>query len=64
MNYNIYYSILLFLMSCLMFSLIYKHILLTLINMEFMIINTIYNMYMTFFNLKNKYFLYIFIFNN
>nr|QTC30719.1 NADH dehydrogenase subunit 4L [Psyttalia concolor]QTC30732.1 NADH dehydrogenase subunit 4L [Psyttalia humilis] len=44
MNLNL--MILMFLMSCFFYSSYYKHILLTLISLEFMMINLMMNMYM------------------
>nr|AHA52580.1 NADH dehydrogenase subunit 4L [Triraphis sp. QL-2013] len=46
MNMNFYLNFLMFFSSCYMFSFFYKHILLNLINMEFMMINLMSMMYL------------------
>nr|AHX97807.1 NADH dehydrogenase subunit 4L [Mirax sp. QL-2014] len=46
LNYLMNLSILFFLISCFMFSLMFKHMLMTLINIEFMILSLSYFMYM------------------
>nr|AHA52521.1 NADH dehydrogenase subunit 4L [Eumacrocentrus sp. QL-2013] len=51
-EYNFNLSFMFFLMSCFMFSFFYKHLLLTLISLEFMMINILFNMYMSFMMLK------------
>nr|QWK41510.1 NADH dehydrogenase subunit 4L [Fopius arisanus] len=58
MNFNI----LIFTISCLMFSFFYKHILMTLISLEFMMMNLMMNLYMLLINLNmNMYFMSLFI---
>nr|AHX97842.1 NADH dehydrogenase subunit 4L [Afrocampsis griseosetosus] len=44
---NFYLSLTLFTMSCFMFSIFYKHLLMTLISLEFMMINTLFNLYLS-----------------
>lgn len=51
-----------FIRSCFIFSYFYKHILLTLIRLEFIIINIIYNIYFTILiNEINLFFIAIFL---
>nr|ACY09444.1 NADH dehydrogenase subunit 4L [Diachasmimorpha longicaudata] len=58
MNLNMFY----FLMSCLMFTSFYKHILVTLISMEFMLINLFMNLFSIMINLNiNIYLMTMFI---
>nr|AHX97819.1 NADH dehydrogenase subunit 4L [Paroligoneurus sp. QL-2014] len=60
LNLNI--SMILFMLSALMFLISYKHILINLINMEFMIMNLIFNMFMNLMIMKtNMYFLSMFL---
>nr|YP_010600865.1 NADH dehydrogenase subunit 4L [Binodoxys communis]WAL07396.1 NADH dehydrogenase subunit 4L [Binodoxys communis] len=60
MNLNL--SMYMFISSCFMFSYFYKHILLTLISLEFMMINMIYNIYFTMLmNEINLFFIAIFL---
>nr|YP_010758768.1 NADH dehydrogenase subunit 4L [Binodoxys acalephae]WEX30813.1 NADH dehydrogenase subunit 4L [Binodoxys acalephae] len=60
MNLNL--SFYMFISSCFMFSYFYKHILLTLISLEFMMINMIYNIYFTMLlNEINLFFIAIFL---
>nr|YP_003734789.1 NADH dehydrogenase subunit 4L [Spathius agrili]ACJ06263.1 NADH dehydrogenase subunit 4L [Spathius agrili] len=59
---NLNYINMLFIISCLMFSFYYKHILLTLISLEFMMINLLYNFYMILIIMNlNIYFINFFI---
>nr|AHX97831.1 NADH dehydrogenase subunit 4L [Pseudognaptodon sp. QL-2014] len=54
MNLNL--SFFSFLISCFMFSFFYKHILLTLISLEFMMINMLMNLYMILINVNMNFF--------
>nr|AHA52448.1 NADH dehydrogenase subunit 4L [Histeromerus sp. QL-2013] len=62
MIFNFNFLLMLFLLSCLMFTFFYKHILLTLISLEFMMINIFINLYYLLIFIKlNMYFISIFI---
>nr|WCB99525.1 NADH dehydrogenase subunit 4L [Meteorus sp. 1 XHS-2023a] len=62
LEYNFYLSLIYFFSSCLMFSFFYKHILLTLISLEFMMLNITYNIYLSINNINmNIYFISIFL---
>nr|WCB99538.1 NADH dehydrogenase subunit 4L [Meteorus sp. 2 XHS-2023a] len=47
LEYNLNLSLYLFLMTCLMFSYLFKHLLLTLISLEFMMLNIMNNIYLS-----------------